>query len=225
MEKRLSERIATEILEMITLKHQFSPGDKLPNENDFCMALGVSRTTLRAAIQSLVDQNILEVKRGRGTFVSEQMGNRTLNLLTGISYSEMRIKDLYEVRLIIEPYSAYYAVQRASNEEIQKIKEYERIIEEKLELGEDCVEVNRLFHNAIAAATHNALISNLISTISGEIVGKFQDFGVEQKVHKHTVSDHRMLMEYFQDGDADGARMAMQLHILHSINDYGKIDE
>ena len=47
--RKLSERVATEILEMITLQKRFSPGDKIPTENELCAELGVSRTTLREA--------------------------------------------------------------------------------------------------------------------------------------------------------------------------------
>ena len=51
--KRLSDDIAETILSMITVEKRFAPGDKLPNENDLSLELGVSRTTLREAIRIL----------------------------------------------------------------------------------------------------------------------------------------------------------------------------
>ena len=222
MKKRLSERVATEILEMVTIQKRFGPGDKLPNENEFCEELGVSRTTLRAAIQSLVEQGILEVKRGLGTFVSENMGKRNINLMGDFNYSNHQLKDLYELRNMVEPYSAYYAASRATEKELEMIFEYEHIIEEKLEKGEDCIEANRLFHNTIATAAHNEILLHFISEVNAEIVRLFQDMGIKQRINKHTITDHRMMMEFLKARDADGAMTAMRLHINHSIADYVK---
>lgn len=221
MERKLSERVAIELLEMITLKKRFTPGDKLPGENELCVELGVSRTTLRAAIQSLVNQNILETKRGKGTFVKERVGIRNSEIFDRTSYSGMRLKDLYEVRLIFEPYSAYYAALRATDEEMARIEEYEKIIEEKLNIGEDCVEINRLFHNAIAMSTHNEFMHHFISTVSDEIVRMFQEMEIKQEMYENTLNDHKLLMEYLLARDPEGARLAMKLHLTHAVQDYG----
>ena len=70
-ESRLSDRIADTILSMITVEKRFHPGSKLPNENELSREMKVSRTTLREAIRILVTGNILEIRRGRGTFVRE----------------------------------------------------------------------------------------------------------------------------------------------------------
>ena len=70
-ECRLSDRIADSILSMITVEQRFLPGSKLPNENILSEELKVSRTTLREAIRILATEGILEIRRGRGTFVRE----------------------------------------------------------------------------------------------------------------------------------------------------------
>ena len=143
--RKLSERVATEILEMITLQKRFSPGDKIPTENELCAELGVSRTTVREAIQKLTAQNILEVHRGKGTYVTDSTQTLSSDIFSTLSYTGMRLKDLYEIRLIFEPQAAYYAAQRATDEELAQILEYGQILREKLLNGEDCVEINRLF--------------------------------------------------------------------------------
>ena len=78
----LSEQVADEILDMIVVKKQFKIGDKLPNETELSALLNVSRTTLREAIKMLVLQDIVEIKRGKGTFVkSDEVDNFTLGNL------------------------------------------------------------------------------------------------------------------------------------------------
>lgn len=70
--KMLSQSIADSILSMITIEKRFSAGDKLPNELELSEELHVSRTTLREAIRILVAYDILEIKRGKGTYVTEK---------------------------------------------------------------------------------------------------------------------------------------------------------
>ena len=80
----LSEQAADEILDIIVVKKQFKIGDKLPNETELSALLNVSRTTLREAIKMLVLQDIVEIKRGKGTFVkSDEVDNFRLGRFIG----------------------------------------------------------------------------------------------------------------------------------------------
>ena len=74
MRGNLSRQTAEKLYRMIVAEGRMSPGDKLPNEMELSQELGVSRATLREAIQALTMQGVLEVRRGRGTFVSQRMG-------------------------------------------------------------------------------------------------------------------------------------------------------
>ena len=95
--KMLSQSIADTILSMITIEKRFTAGDKLPNENELSAELNVSRTTLREAIRILVAYNILEIQRGKGTFVTQTAFEQVPDLgqLSGI---KVNAKDLYEMR-------------------------------------------------------------------------------------------------------------------------------
>ena len=103
----LSENIADDILSMITIDKKFKAGDKLPNENELSEQLKVSRTTLREAIRFLVAHNVLEVRRGKGTFVKLVSEKEDKYGLKELSFLQPDIKDLYEMRLIFEPQAAY----------------------------------------------------------------------------------------------------------------------
>lgn len=70
--KILSQSIADNILSMITIEKRFNAGDKLPNELELSNELNVSWTTLREAIKILIVNDILEIQRGKGTFVTEK---------------------------------------------------------------------------------------------------------------------------------------------------------
>ena len=70
---KLSEQTADRMYEWIVEERRYPPGSKLPNENELSEAVGVSRTTLREAISFLVAQGVLDIRRGKGTFVAENL--------------------------------------------------------------------------------------------------------------------------------------------------------
>lgn len=218
----LSEQAADEILDMITVKKKFKVGDKLPNENELSALLNVSRTTLREAIKMLVLQDIVEIKRGKGTFVkSDEVDNFTLGNLKG---SNSDLADLLEMRLIIEPMAAYYATKRASDNEIEKILNYGEIIEKKIQNDEDRTEAEQLFHNAIAKASRNSFMKELVPIISKAINESVILSKQYEKATELTLKDHKMIMDFMKDRNAEGAKTAMSLHIIHTIDSFGLKD-
>ena len=115
----LSQSVADTILSMITIEKRFSVGDKLPNEFDLSEELNVSRTTLREAIRILAAYDILEIQRGKGTFVTENALKQPQDFAP-LSDLKVNAKDLYEMRLIFEPEAAYFAALRGTDAEIKK---------------------------------------------------------------------------------------------------------
>lgn len=216
-EKNLSQSIADDILAMITIDKKYAVGDKLPNENELSKELKISRTTLREAIRTLIAHNILEIKRGKGTFV---VNNEKLSENFGLeefSTIKINIKDLYEMRLIFEPQTAYYAAKRATDKELERIIYYGKLEEEKISKNEDRTESEQAFHKSIAKATHNEFMDKLMPMLYKAI-----DNGVilsyENKVIlQDTLNDHRMVMEFLEARDAEGAKTAMKLHIIHAM--------
>lgn len=219
--KRLSDSIADEILSMVTIEKKFIPGDKLPNENDLSEELNISRTTLREAIRILVTNGILEIQRGKGTYVKKNIDLSKKESINFISSARINAKDLYEMRLIFEPEAAYYAALRASNIELKHILYYGLQIERKIENNEDRTEVEQKFHKSIAKATHNEFMNKLMPVIyqaidKGVILSEKKELAV-----KDTISDHKMIMEFMEDRNPEGAKSAMKIHILHAIKELG----
>lgn len=154
-EKRLSDSVADEILNMITIEKRFKPGDKLPNENELSTTLQISRTTLREAIRILATNGILEIQRGRGTFVASQLDVADNVILEPLAAArdKMTAKDLYEMRLIFEPEAAYLAALRANERERRRIADLGRQVEAKLLTGENRANEEQAFHKSKSRET------------------------------------------------------------------------
>ena len=98
---KLSEQTADRLYSMIVEQMLYPAGSKLPNENELSREMNVSRTTLREAISFLVTQGVLEIRRGKGTFVTKELPNKGLDLSELADMrSRIRATDLFEMRLI-----------------------------------------------------------------------------------------------------------------------------
>lgn len=219
--KILAESVADDILAMITIDKKFAPGDKLPNENDLSAELQISRTTLREAIRILVSHKVLEIRRGKGTFVTTNPEFNENTGLSSLSNIGLDIKDLYEIRLIFEPQAAYYAAKRASDKEIERILYYGQLEEEMILKNEDRTEVEQAFHNSIAKATHNEFINKLMPIIYKAIYKGVILSNDNPTIIQDTINDHRMIMDFLAKRDAVGAETAMKLHIIHAMRGLG----
>lgn len=218
--KMLSQSVADNILSMITIEKKFSIGDKLPNELDLAEELNVSRTTLREAIRILVALDILEIQRGKGTYVKENAFKKQQDL-EKLSNIKVNAKDLYEMRLIFEPEAAYYAALRATDSELKRILEFGKKVEKEIRNHQDRTEDEHSFHKAIAQATHNEFMNKLMPILYQAISKGVYLSLQSDKAIEDTINDHRVIMEFLSQRNAEGAKNAMKIHIMHAMKELG----
>ena len=218
--KMLSQSIADTLLSMITIEKRFSAGDKLPNENELSEELNVSRTTLREAIRILVAYNVLEIQRGKGTFVTQAAFEQQSDF-GQLADIKVNAKDLYEMRLIFEPEAAYLAAIRGTDAEIKRILDLGEKIEQEIKSGQDRTDNEHSFHKAIAQATHNEFMNQLMPILYQAIAKGVTLSAMSQKAVTDTVGDHRMIMDFLEQRNAEGAKNAMKIHIMHAIRELG----
>lgn len=216
--KMLSQNTAENIRSMITIEKRFAPGDRLPNEQDLADELHVSRTPLREAVKILAAYRVLEIRRGIGTFVTEEALNETQDF-EQLADVKANAKDLYEMRLIFEPEAAALAALRGTEGEIKRILEIGEHIEQEILSNRDRTDDEHAFHRAIAQATHNEFMNKLMPVLYQAISKGVVLSEKNEQVKSHTMEDHRMIMEFLEQRNPEGARNAMKIHILHAIKE------
>ena len=216
---KLSERTADKLYEMIVDDRRYEAGSKLPNENELSETLRVSRTTLREAISFLVAQGVLEIRRGKGTFVAEDLPAAGLDLtsLAGMR-SRVRAKDLFEMRLIFEPATVALACQRGTEEELRQIQKMAARMERVAAEGGDWPLADQEFHLAIIKASHNEYMRRLYPIINGAVNEIMQISQNRQHMQDIALADNRLILEFLLQRDEVGARHAMTIHMKHLIN-------
>ena len=215
--ERLSDKIADIILSMITVENRYAPGDKLPNEIKLSKELGVSRITLREAIRVLVAGDVLEIRRGKGTFVREDFSGNYNPQFESVFEAKVDINDLNEMRLIFEPEAAYLAAVRATDNEIDRIISIGREIERLITEEKDYTREESAFHRSIAKATHNEFMKNLEPILSEAISKAVYLYEKEDLAFEDVIIDHGIIMGFLKDRNPEGARSAMKMHLLHAI--------
>ena len=216
---KLSEQTSDRLYEMIVDEQRYAPGSKLPNENELSRNLQVSRTTLREAISFLVAQGVLEIRRGKGTFVAEELPAAGLDLtsLAGLR-SRVRAKDLFEMRLIFEPATVALACQRGTDEELRQIQKKAERVERIAAEGGDWPLADQEFHLAIIKASHNEYMRRLYPIINSAVNEILQLSQNRQHMQDIALNDNRLILEFLLKRDEAGARHAMSIHMKHLIN-------
>lgn len=216
---KLSEQTSDRLYEMIVEEQVYAPGSKLPNENELSEELRVSRTTLREAISFLVAQGVLEIRRGKGTFVAEDVPASGLDLtsLSGLR-SRGRARDLFEMRLIFEPATVALACQRATDEELKLIRRKAERVEEIAAQGGDWPLADQEFHWAIMRASHNEYMRRLYPIINGAVNEIMQLSQNRKHMQDIALADNRLILEFLLKRDEEGASHAMSIHMKHLMN-------
>ena len=222
--KSLAQQTAERLYTMIAVEKRIAPGEKLPNEIHLAQELGVSRTTLREAIHTLTSQGLLEVRRGRGTFVTLEADHINDYGFSHLDQVRGQLKDLFELRRIFEPSAARLACQRATPEEMADILARGAEVDRCIRAGQDRTQADRDFHAAIVRATHNEYMMRLLPMINQAVASAVENGEQKEQLAEDTRRDHALIMDFFRKGDALGAEHAMAIHMHHSI-DVMKLDD
>ena len=212
-QEKLSAKIVNQIKTLI-VDGELKPGDPLPPEREFMKLLNVSRPSIREALKSLVGMGFLETTQGNRTVVKSLAADRMLGPLHHLLQDDINIVfEVIEVRKAIEAWNAFYAAQRATPEDIDRLEENIESMRIKMENGGLILEEEDAdFHLAISEATHNNLQTHIMFTIYDILknsIGKY--FGDID--HNAVFRQHRNVVNAIKLGDSDLARERILEHL------------
>lgn len=190
----------TAILRKALLAGEYKPGEEL-SLTDTAARLGVSRTPVREAFQSLAAEGLLELRMNRGAIV--------------VGIDEKFIRDHFELRILLETEAVTRAVKRALD--LSALTELQDWAEahEKTMTEEEYRTYNQRFHAHIWRCADNRKLYDLLASLwngpSGGNIGRDPD-------HEHlSILEHRQMLRYMQGGDVAEAGRIMTGHIERSM--------
>ena len=168
--------------------------------------------------------DVLEVRRGKGPFVSEQVETINDFGFSGLSRLKGQLRDLFELRAIFEPPAARLACRRATEEELAEILRRGAAAEHCILHGEDRTAADREFHAAIVRATHNEFMMRLLPMIDRAVETAIAAGAHKEALAQITLQDHALLLEFIRKRDGEGAEHAMAIHMRHAVEELGVED-
>ena len=189
-------------------------GTRLPSERLLAEQFKVSRSSIREAIRSLELQGLVVSKRGSGTFINtEDLDSVVALIASTLNSGSDTIKDIFEVRHLLEPQIAGVAAKRADPDEVQRLGEILEDQRRQIESGETGVDADTAFHFALASATHNSALIKVVSAVE-DILRLSRDQSLQEPGRaQRSLASHRQILDKVRDGDAAAAREAMEYHL------------
>ncbi|WBT09005.1 FadR/GntR family transcriptional regulator [Corynebacterium sp. SCR221107] len=203
----------------------FQPGQALPPEANLAAFLEVSRPTMREVVRTLADRGVVEVIHGRGTFVTPiNRWNDVQSRLDIISRNlDAKTIGIYltEVRRMIEVGSSGLAANRATEEDIAKMKDALVRYDEATASGNVAAttDADVAFHNALLEATGNPFVSALMIPLAGALATSRRKTNEVAEVRSRASVHHHAIFDAISAGDEQAAKDAMRAHMTQTFDD------
>jgi GntR family transcriptional regulator, transcriptional repressor for pyruvate dehydrogenase complex len=220
--RKIYEEVAEVLIDMIK-SGQLKSGDKLDSVQQLAENFQVGRSAVREALSALRAMGLVEMHQGEGTYVREfDSSMLSLPIYIAALMKKDDVKQLLEVRRILEVGAVEAAASRRTDEQLKEIKtaldQMHSASDE--ELGE---EADFRFHMAIAKASQNELLTGLMNNVSEMMVTTMRETRRLWLYSKKSTLDrlyqeHQNIYEAIEAKDGQKAQQLM-LHHLHSVEE------
>jgi GntR family transcriptional regulator, transcriptional repressor for pyruvate dehydrogenase complex len=215
-QETVTEAVAQRFVRLLS-EGLLRPGDKLPPERDLARQLQVGRTTVREVLKLLTLSGILEARRGDGTYVRRDFRNflaQNINWLLLLSNREVNM--IAEVREGLEVKAAGLAAIRASQEDLEKIAVFQKMSQINGRNIEIETDLDMQFHNAIALAAKNEILSNLMLSLQSFLRRYIAVASEMTDRLESTISEHETIYQAIASHNPQAAEQAMISHLYKS---------
>ncbi len=204
--ERLSDQVIREITGLIE-KGELKPGEKLPTETEFAAKLGVSRGVLREALNTLQAQGYIRRKPREGTYVRD-LEHKNLDRPIMSIFKESSFRDLIEMRESLEQKVVELVIERATDEELERL-------EEKFHSKEVNSSSDQDFHLNLAELSRNVLLINFIALYYGMIQELAENNFRLPKRKQEVDCEHKDIIKAVMERDVKAAKKAVLNHLTN----------
>lgn len=192
--------LAYERIKLAIRQGALQPGEPI-SETRLSRLLGISRTPVREALQTLAQEGLVQIIPGRAVMVAAPTIDDTLNAI--------------QVRLIVEPEVVKMATDAISAADLERLWAAMQRMEEAVSNGDRATwsEADTIFHEVISAACPNRLLGDLALQFRHRVSFVAVDAKTAPDRLANCTAEHRIILERMTERDAAGAREAMSDHI------------
>jgi GntR family transcriptional regulator, transcriptional repressor for pyruvate dehydrogenase complex len=224
----VTDQVYTQLKENI-IQGVWRPGEKIPSENQLVSLFGVSRASIRMAIQRMITLGLIESKAGNGTYVKEFSPGAYINELVPLTLKPEDQLEIMEFRRALETEALRLAAQRATEEDIHELEEIHvraRTAFKKLDL-ETYYKEDLRFHMQIFKMSKNSIFMTTVQTLGDVLFPHFysiaRDFFKTNQVPSDEADLHTVIVNSLKDRDANTCVTAYTKLIDDLIDMYRQI--
>jgi GntR family transcriptional repressor for pyruvate dehydrogenase complex len=221
--RKVYEQVAEQLLGQIGSRH-LRPGDALPSERELTESFAVGRSSIREALRMLESQGLISSVNGGAFVVAEAANplNSSLQLVFALD-SETGVRELFELRRIIDCEAAALAAERRTDEQLEEMALAIAAMEEALPAHDEAFVLADLrFHLAIAGATGNRLILYSMQAARDVVRQALEQVVNVPRSPESAIVEHRTVLEAVTARNPDWARNAMRDHLQRVERDAEK---
>jgi GntR family transcriptional repressor for pyruvate dehydrogenase complex len=213
----LSSRSAV-ILKRYLLAEGLQPGDRLPPERRLAEALNVSRTVLREAINQLVGEGLVTREASRSPVVTDFDRARVAAEMSMLAGPDAEIRDLIELRVMVELGAIEAIVERASDDDVAEMERWVAEGERRVQEGKPMAVADLRFHAALLRSLGNRAVDALLPLIEENmrenlLIDTHELSGQHTATDDRVIGQHRRILEAVRARDPQAAREAMREHL------------
>lgn len=206
------EEIREYIGEMIR-KGELREGDKLPAERKLSQKFQVSRNSVREALRSLAEMGMVESRHGDGTYVRSLSDSDWADLNRVLQGKGKRLGEIFQFRRILEPQIAALAARHVTRKEIDRLKVMVFEQERRIMEGKDDSDLDAEFHLALARATKNTVIVDVIQTLD-HVLNESRSVALQSEERRRaSLRTHILIVDALEKHDPERAMDTMDFHL------------
>jgi len=218
-QQRAHEYVAEQIRRQIVLR-LIPSGQALPPERDLAVIFGVGRATVQQAIRLLVQDHMVESRRGRhggGNFVLGPDENRVGVdvMLARLRRRRDQVEDALAYRRAVEPAVAAMAAEARSKADLRTLAAVNAAAV-SAETDVEFMQADTEFHFALAEASRNRLFREAVEKVRLELNDAMIALPESQVWHERSAREHDAILDAVRERDPKSAATAMELHIVHT---------
>ncbi len=201
----------------------WKPNEKIPSEMELASQFQVGRNSIREATKSLAVFGIVDSRPGQGTFVCDDALRKISNteLLKYLSDDSTWV-ELMQVRLLLEVQLAYWAAEKATEDDVNRLKTIMAIsknsVTEKHPRDPEYLRIHADFHETIAEIAGNKLALRLLRSIRCEIDAQRHKYlHLTERDWEIMMGEHQRIIEHIENREPGLAREAMRLHLMAGL--------
>ena len=207
---------------------RYPVGSSLPPEAVLCEQTGVSRTIVREAVKSLVAKGLLVTgaKLGTRVLAEEQWNWFDPDVVAWKSQAGLTrefLRDLLELRRIVEPAAARLAAERATADDIAELESAYDDMRRSIEEGGDYVSSDLRFHQGLLHACHNHMVVQMSKAIGALLRTSFEVSSSQGDSAARSLPLHRAVLDAVIKGSPDKAERAIRVLIADAHVDIAAV--